>query len=216
MILRGVHPQAAGQTSRFGSKMGIRSPAARATSTGCSRGCDGAAREYRAAIVQFPEPAHEKQPERDSGIQAQALGNAWNWLGRALQTSWRPSARKPRSHVRQARWRCSANSLHEVPDASGRYQQELARTRYNRGILFGCPRSRPTTACSERAEADFRRSHRGCSRALAAGAPEDRTVAGSGAVRSTTLACAACAEAQSGYPKRRISTSAPSLTSRMR
>jgi tetratricopeptide (TPR) repeat protein len=112
---------------------------------------DGAAREYQEAIAQFARLAQDFPAER---AYREALANSYNWLGETHRLAGGKDADAEQAYNR-------ALDLQEklagaAPDTQA-YQQELARTRYNRGILYanGTDAQGP-----QRADQDFREAIR--------------------------------------------------------
>jgi tetratricopeptide (TPR) repeat protein len=114
---------------------------------------DGAAREYRESIGQFSGLA-EKYPGR--AAYRQALANAYNYLGETLRPSSQTYADAERAFGNALR--LQDDLVREAP-ADGSYTQELARTRYNRGILYASAAA-PNDSTFGQAGADFREAIR--------------------------------------------------------
>src|SRR4051812_6074892 len=112
-----------------------------------------AEREYRAAVEQF-ETLARNNPERAE--YRQALANADNWLGETL----RPVVAK-RTEAENAYGRALTlqQALVSESPADPQYQQELARTHYNRGILYASVAA-PNDPTFHQADADFREAIR--------------------------------------------------------
>jgi tetratricopeptide (TPR) repeat protein len=104
--------------------------------------------EYKAAIAQFEALEHE-QPGAGN---RQNLANAYNWLGETLRPI--PGRDKDAAAAyERALGLQSALASTAPPNAA--YQQELARTHYNRGILRGSAGDL-SDADARAAEQDFR------------------------------------------------------------
>jgi tetratricopeptide (TPR) repeat protein len=110
---------------------------------------DTAASEYGQAVAQFDTLVREFP---DKPQYRRALGNAYNWLGETL----RPIAAR-RSDAMNAYVQALAlqEQLHNAEPSNVTYQLELARTRYNRGILHSA-RAADDPAAFDLAEQDFR------------------------------------------------------------
>jgi tetratricopeptide (TPR) repeat protein len=110
-----------------------------------------AVREYRAAIEQFDNLARE-HPGADE--YRQDLANAYNWLGE----TFRPDTAR-HTDAAQAYNRALAlqNTLVASSPQNPAFQQDAARTRYNRGILYA---NGTDADAARRAEADFREAVR--------------------------------------------------------
>lgn len=115
-----------------------------------------AVKEYQAAITQF-ESLAKQYPDRPE--YRQARGYAYNWLGETLRV-WleENTTTPPYTHANAAAaydeaLRLQQQLVAEVP-ANLHYQQELARTYYNRGIL------RYDTKKLKEGESDFREAIR--------------------------------------------------------
>jgi tetratricopeptide (TPR) repeat protein len=87
--------------------------------------------EYRASIRLF-EDLVRASPQDAS--HRQALGNAYNALGELLRRS---PARRAEAEKAYASALAQQNALTTEFPANDTYQQELARTYYNQGVLFG-------------------------------------------------------------------------------
>jgi serine/threonine protein kinase len=97
-----------------------------------------AGEEYRDAIARF-EKLEQDNPEKRE--YRQALGHAYNYLGEALRlwsdgkhTSPPQDARSDAAREYESALRLQ-QALHDEQPQDAKYQQELARTHYNRGIL---------------------------------------------------------------------------------
>jgi tetratricopeptide (TPR) repeat protein len=108
-----------------------------------------AAKEYQDAIASFESlsAAYPGNPEY-----RQALANSYNWLGETLRPfeSRFPDARR----AYDSALRIQEGLLREAPE-SATYQEERARTLYNRGILLGT-RAHTEETSFRAAESDFR------------------------------------------------------------
>jgi tetratricopeptide (TPR) repeat protein len=114
---------------------------------------DAAIREYRESVAQFDSLVKNDPGRADY---RQALANAYNWLGEALRVSSQTHADAERAYG-EAR-RVQTDLVREAP-SNVAYIQELARTHYNRGILYGGVAA-PNDANFDRAGADFREAIR--------------------------------------------------------
>ncbi len=107
------------------------------------------AEDYRRAIERFEALAREYPARTDY---RQALANAYNWFGESLRRSGNRYAEAKAAYE-------SALRLHEelrrARPAETVHQQDLARTYYNRGILYADHEGRDG-ASAQLAEADFR------------------------------------------------------------
>ena len=114
---------------------------------------EDAIREYNESIAEFEKLAqqHPNNPEYQRGI-----AYAHNWLGENLRT-WLESSQKPTQYTAtdaKKEYDDAINiqeKLHQNASANPVYQQELARSYYNRGILL-------YDGDSPDAEADFQRA----------------------------------------------------------
>jgi tetratricopeptide (TPR) repeat protein len=118
---------------------------------------DTAIGQYRQAIQLFDSlaGAYPSKPEY-----RQRVANSWNWLGETV----RPLAeRSPTAELRTEAQQAYDNALRlqqELVTAHPRdstYKQEMARTYYNRGILYGNGANPGDTAFA-RADDDFRKA----------------------------------------------------------
>jgi tetratricopeptide (TPR) repeat protein len=96
-----------------------------------------AVNEYQLAITELESLVHQ-HPDNPEYRQAEAY--SYNWLGETLRI-WLEEAQKPVPYTRADAENEYANALrlqqelvHQIP-TNPSYQQELARTYYNRGIL---------------------------------------------------------------------------------
>ena len=110
---------------------------------------DNASREYREAIAQFgslvrDHPANANYQE--------GLANSYNWLGETLRLAGGNGAEQAYIDALGVQTKLVA----AVP-GNPAYQQELARTRYNRGILYANGTDAAATAA---ADMDFREAIR--------------------------------------------------------
>jgi tetratricopeptide (TPR) repeat protein len=112
---------------------------------------DAAVSEYDLAIARFTTLA-EGHPERPE--YRQALGAVHNWLGETLRPSPDRRADAERAYGRALDLQ---NALTGEFPSNATYQRELARTHYNRGILYGGTAA-PGDAAFARAESDMRRA----------------------------------------------------------
>jgi len=113
---------------------------------------DEAATEYRAAIEQF----EALERERPDVSQRQSLANAFNWLGETLRPI--PESREA-AKAAYERALALQGALAAADPAGTQYRQELARTHYNRGILWALTDD-PSGAAARAAEADFKEAIR--------------------------------------------------------
>ncbi len=113
---------------------------------------DEAAGEYGQAIAQFDSLAKE-YPKADY---QSALGNAYNWLGETLRPA--PDRFAEAEKAYDSALLLQQRLLRER-SGNGQYEQELARSYYNRGILRSSTGA-AAHADSARAEADFREAIR--------------------------------------------------------
>jgi tetratricopeptide (TPR) repeat protein len=97
---------------------------------------EDAVAQYKAAIGGFEELRQEKPGNRGY---RQALAYAHNWLGETLRLWSEESQSQPEQRSEAEREYDKAlrlqQALHEEQPQNAKYQQELARTYYNRGIL---------------------------------------------------------------------------------
>ena len=110
-----------------------------------------AEQEYRLAIQQF-----EGLTAGDAGRPEyrEAVGDAYNWLGETL----RPLAsRRPAAEQAYASALGAQEALVAAFPQNAAYRQQLARTYYNQGILYGSV-ANVGDAAFGRAEADFRKA----------------------------------------------------------
>ena len=91
---------------------------------------DNATREYREAIASFDSLVGDHPANRDY---QEALANSYNWLGETLRVTGTKDADAERAY--NSALNLQATLAASAPDVPV-YQQELARTRYNRGILY--------------------------------------------------------------------------------
>jgi tetratricopeptide (TPR) repeat protein len=112
---------------------------------------DNATREYGEAITQFGSLTRDHP---DNADYRQALANAYNWLGETLrpQPARFSDAQQAYDNALQLQ-----TALVTSTAQNPTYQQELARTRYNRGILLA---NGPDPAGDARAAEDFREAIR--------------------------------------------------------
>jgi tetratricopeptide (TPR) repeat protein len=108
-----------------------------------------AEREYRSAVQGFGDLARARPTERDY---QRALGNADNWLGEALRPIAERAGDAEQAYARALEIQ---ESLTRADPASVQYVQDLARTHYNRGILYGSSATAGDKAFGQ-SEADFR------------------------------------------------------------
>jgi tetratricopeptide (TPR) repeat protein len=112
-----------------------------------------AEKEYRASIAQFDSLARANPRNAEY---RQALANSYNWLGESL----RPSAAS-RGEAEKAFGTAldlQTTLAQEVPD-NDLYKKDLARTHYNRGILYASVAA-PNDPAFRKADADFREAIR--------------------------------------------------------
>jgi tetratricopeptide (TPR) repeat protein len=113
---------------------------------------EAAVKEYKEAIERFESLARD-YPGKSEYLRGQAY--AHNWLGETLRI-WLESAQGPVSYSRseaEAEYNSALvlqQRIHEENPANPLYQQELARTLYNRGII------RYDSKNLQGAESDFR------------------------------------------------------------
>lgn len=113
---------------------------------------DDAVQEYNEAIAQFGYLAYRHPDNPDY---RQRLGYCHNWLGETLRL-WLASDKKPEKFTADdARSEYAAaiklqQELHQRAPANRTYQQDLARTYYNRGILLYQGHVDPTQADAAR------------------------------------------------------------------
>jgi tetratricopeptide (TPR) repeat protein len=112
---------------------------------------DNSVREYREAIAQFSSLTRSHPENRDY---QQGLGNAYNWLGETLRQI--PARYSEAQQAYDGALNVQTALVTSSPQNPA-YQQEVARTRYNRGILFANG-SAPDGAAL--AAADFREAIR--------------------------------------------------------
>ena len=113
---------------------------------------DEAATEYRAAIEQF-EALERERPE---AAQRQSLANAFNWLGETLRPI--PESRDAAAAAYE-RALALQGALASADASNTQYRQELARTHYNRGILWAMTDD-ASGAAARASEADFKEAIR--------------------------------------------------------
>jgi tetratricopeptide (TPR) repeat protein len=113
---------------------------------------DEAAAEYRAAIEQF-EALERERPE---AAQRQSLANAFNWLGETLRPI--PGSREAAATAYE-RALALQGALATADPSNMQYRQELARTHYNRGILWAMSDD-ASGAAARASEADFKEAIR--------------------------------------------------------
>jgi len=105
--------------------------------------------EYQEAIARFGELArdHSTRP-----VYRQALANSYNWLGETVRATagGYEAAEKAYGSALQLQ-----NELVQADPGNIAYRQELARTRYNRGILYGDAAEAGDTNF-RKSDADFR------------------------------------------------------------
>jgi tetratricopeptide (TPR) repeat protein len=112
-----------------------------------------AARGYEEAIEAFERLAREHPA---TAAYRQSLADAYNWLGETLRPVNGRSADAEKAYGSALRLQEELVSVSPGADA---YKQELARTRYNRGILYGST-AEPGQPQFQRAETDFREAIR--------------------------------------------------------
>jgi tetratricopeptide (TPR) repeat protein len=110
-----------------------------------------ATREYAEAIAQYGSLVRDHPA---NATYLEALANSYNWLGETLRLGGTDAAGAARAYSQalDLQTRLTAASP-ENPT----YQQELARTRYNRGILYA---DTPGIAAAGSAETEFREAIR--------------------------------------------------------
>jgi tetratricopeptide (TPR) repeat protein len=112
-----------------------------------------AARGYQEAIEAFEDLVRDHPETREY---RRSLADAYNWLGEALRPL---SGRfKEAENAYGSALRLQNELVKSAPDAAT-YRQELARTHYNRGILYGNA-AEPGQPEFQQAEADFREAIR--------------------------------------------------------
>ena len=114
---------------------------------------EGAAREYRESIGQFDRLATNNPGRPDY---RQALANSYNYLGETLRPSSQTYADAEQAYGNALRLQDAL--VREAP-ANATYPQELARTHYNRGILYAS-NAAPNDSTFGQAGADFREAIR--------------------------------------------------------
>ena len=112
---------------------------------------DDAAREYGEAIAQFGSLVRDHQ---DNAGYRQALGNAYNWLGETLRLAGSDAEGAAKAYGQALELQGMLTAA--APDNPA-YQQDLARTRYNRGILYA---DDPGVATAAAADMEFREAIR--------------------------------------------------------
>jgi tetratricopeptide (TPR) repeat protein len=110
-----------------------------------------AAAEYRQAIEQFEGLARDYP---DKAIYRQALGNSYNWLGETLRPASDAYADAKNAYDRAI---AIQQELRHADPANTDYQQELARSHSNRGILYSNASDEATVSLAEQ---DFREAIR--------------------------------------------------------
>jgi tetratricopeptide (TPR) repeat protein len=108
--------------------------------------------EYKSAVAQF----EALERERPSPATRQNLANAYNWLGETLRPI---PGRDQDAAAAYERALTLQSALAAGATANAAYQQELARTHYNRGILRGSAENL-SDAGARAAEEDFREAIR--------------------------------------------------------
>jgi tetratricopeptide (TPR) repeat protein len=108
--------------------------------------------EYKAAIAQF----EALEREHPGAANRQNLANAYNWLGETLRPI---PGRDKDAAAAYERALGLQSALASTAPTSAAYQQELARTHYNRGILRGSAGDL-SDADARAAEEDFREAIR--------------------------------------------------------
>jgi tetratricopeptide (TPR) repeat protein len=110
---------------------------------------DNAGREYREAIAQFGSLVRD-HPANTS--YQEGLANSYNWLGETLRLAGANGAEEAYNNALGVQTKLVAASADNPT-----FQQELARTRYNRGILYANGTDAAATAA---ADMDFREAIR--------------------------------------------------------
>jgi tetratricopeptide (TPR) repeat protein len=105
--------------------------------------------EYQNAIAQFGELTRDHPDRREY---RQALAGAYNWLGETLRATPEGHTEAERAYGEALRLQ---NDLVQVVPGDATYRQELARTHYNRAILYG-ETAEPDDANFKKSEADVR------------------------------------------------------------
>jgi tetratricopeptide (TPR) repeat protein len=116
-------------------------------------GADEAAQEYQQSIAQFERLArdHPMTP-----AYRQAVASSYNWLGETLRPSSEQYAKAEMAYSSALRLQ---TELFGSDPTSVEYAEELARTHYNRGILYASI-AQPNDSAFGQAEADFREAIR--------------------------------------------------------
>ena len=117
------------------------------------RARDSAVPEYEMAITQYRGLA-DRNPGRPE--YRQALAASYNWLGETLRESAGKVAEAEKAYASALELQTALTR--EFP-VNATYQQELARTYYNRGILYSWT-AEPGDVAFARAESDFREAIR--------------------------------------------------------
>ena len=124
-----------------------------------------AAGRYRQAIVEFERLADETPARAEY---RQALAGAYNWLGETLRMSANRYSDAEAAYGEALRLQ---QELSEQQPANEQYRADLARTFYNRGILYSeSAGSEPDSF--DRAESDFRNAIRLLEPMAGGGAPD--------------------------------------------